>query len=104
MQRSAASISATTASQRVEWLNSHVVQDTATACMKKLNHETIDPKEYRRKLPPSKASPMPPNKVFKMRSGGMPKSLGITASYCDRVETQISAKILVRALDRPKRI
>src|SRR5271166_4118448 len=55
-----ASASATIASQAVEWVRSHAVQETATACTKKLSQETIEPIEYKRKLRSPKASAMPP--------------------------------------------
>src|SRR5271168_230482 len=55
-----ASARATTASQAVECVRSHAVHETATACTKKLSHETAEPNEYHRKLRSPKASAMPP--------------------------------------------
>ena len=55
-----ASARATIASQAVECVRSHAVHDTATACTKKLSHETTEPSEYQRKLRSPKASAMPP--------------------------------------------
>ena len=62
-----ASARATMASQAVECVRSHAVHDTATAWMKKLSHERIEPSEYQRKLRSPKASAMPPRPNVKAR-------------------------------------